>query len=316
MFRMPFFSVIIPLYNKEEYISECLKSALSQTFDDFEIVIMDDGSTDNSASLANNFKSDKINLHHQENQGASEARNNAVKLSSGKYMAFLDADDIWEPDHLQRLSDSINSFPNSGIYTNNYSIKFSESLVKPAILNFDYSGNKPFKVDDFFKASMKDTVVWTSACCIEKTKFIEYGMFNPIYLSSQDLDMWIRIALKESVIFNPSQTMIYNHSIANSLGKVEDNDARFILLSSFNDEEKTNPSLKAYLDLKRYGLALRTKINGEEEISRKTLSLIETSNLSTKQKLLLKIPVSLLRVFNKVRPYLIKNRLYQTIFKG
>ncbi|MCA0132854.1 glycosyltransferase family 2 protein [Winogradskyella alexanderae] len=313
---MPFFSVIIPLYNKEDYISECLESALNQTFKDYEIIIVNDGSTDNSIKLVENFKSDKIRLFHQENQGASKARNNATNFSTGKYLAFLDADDIWKTNHLACLYESISTFKDCGIYTNNYFIKHSNSITAPAKFNFKFNGDKPFILDDFFKASLHETVVWTSACSIKKSKFIDYGMFNPVYLSSQDLDMWIRIALNEAVVFHPKRTMIYNKSIENSLGKIEDNDARFILLSSFKNKEKENPSLKAYLDLKRYGLALRTKINGEEKIHSETVKLIDIRNLSVKQKLLLRTPAFLLMIMNNIRPYLIKNRLYLAIFKS
>ena len=313
---MPLFSVIIPLYNKEEFISECLESALGQSFEDYEIVIVNDGSTDESVKIVEQYRSEKIRLFHQDNQGASKARNNAVEYAKGKYLAFLDADDIWTPEHLQCLKESIDTYPNSGIYANNYLIKYSDTLTVPAKLNIRFSGAKPLKLKDFFKASLQDTVVWTSACCIEKSKFIAYGMFNPIYLSSQDLDMWIRIALKEPIIIHPEQTMIYNHSIENSLGKIEDNDARFILLSSFKQEEKHNPSLKTYLDQKRYGLAIRTKINGELEIHEKTKQLIDITRLNAKQKILLSMPRYFLKILNSIRPMLIKNSLYLRFFKG
>ncbi|WP_411893742.1 glycosyltransferase family 2 protein [Winogradskyella sp. A2] len=313
---MPFFSVIIPLYNKQDYIADCLESALKQNFNDYEIVIVNDGSTDKSSKIAEGFKSDKIRLFHQENQGASKARNNAATFSKGQYLAFLDADDIWKSNHLECLHESIKAFPKSGLYANNYLIKHSQTYIAPAELNIQLTSNVPFILKDFFEASLKDTIVWTSASSIAKSKFESYGMFNPIYLSSQDLDLWIRIALKEPIIFNPKQTMIYNKSIDNSLGKIEDNDARFILLSSFKDYEKGNSSLSHYLDLKRYGLALRTKINGEIKIYKDTLKIIDFKNLNMKQKLFLKTPTFILKLLNKIRLYLVKNSLYLSLFKG
>lgn len=313
---MPFFSVIIPLYNKEDYIAECLESALNQSFNDYEIVIVNDGSTDNSVQIVERINSEKIRLFHQENQGASKARNKAASLSKGQYLAFLDADDIWKPNHLESLNESITTFPNSGIYANNYFIKRSNTYTAPADLNIKVNNNAPFILEDFFEASLKETVVWTSACSIEKSKFESYGMFNPIYLSSQDLDMWIRIALKEPIVFHPKKTMIYNNSIENSLGKIEDNDARFILLESFKEYEQSNCSLKAYLDLKRYGLALRTKINGEDKIYKDTLKTIDFKNLNTKQKILLGTPSFLLKLLNNIRPVIIKNSWYLRIFKS
>ena len=313
---MPFFSVIIPLYNKADYISDCLKSALHQTFEDYEIVIVNDGSTDTSASIVETFKSDRIKLFHQDNLGASEARNNGASFAKGTYIAFLDADDIWKSNHLECIKASIDFLPTAGLYANNYSIKHSTNHILPAILDIDTSKTKPIIVDDFFKASMNDTLVWTSAAAIKKEKFFDYGRFNPIYLSSQDLDLWIRIALKEKVVFNPQSTMIYDKSIDGSLGKFEDNEARSTLFNSFSEFEDNNIYLKKYLDLKRYGLALRTKINGETQIHKETLHTIDFKNLNFKQKLLLKTPTFLLQSLNKIRPYIIKSKLYLVLFKG
>ncbi|BAO76639.1 glycosyltransferase family 2 protein [Winogradskyella sp. PG-2] len=313
---MPFFSVIIPLYNKAEYISECLKSALNQTFKDYEIVIVNDGSTDNSVSIVETFSSEKIKLFHQDNQGASKARNNGSSFAKGTYIAFLDADDIWKPKHLESLKECIDFSPNAGIYATNYHIKHSEHAILPAKLDIDISQSKPLVVEDFFKASLQNTLVWTSAAAIKKDKFIDYDMFNPIYLSSQDLDLWIRVALKEVIVFHPESTMIYDNSIEGSLGKYEDNEARFILFNSFSKFEINNTYLKKYLDIKRYGLALRTKINGESQISKKTIKTIDFKNLNFKQKMLLSTPSVLLQLLNKIRPYLIKNPLYLRLFKN
>ncbi|WP_340154257.1 glycosyltransferase family 2 protein [uncultured Winogradskyella sp.] len=316
MNKIPFFSVIIPLYNKADYISECLKSALNQNFEDYEIVIVNDGSTDKSVSIVESFSSDKINLFHQKNAGASAARNNGAQFANANYIVFLDADDIWKTNHLSCIKESIDLYPNAGLFANNYHIKHSSNHILPAKINIKTGAKQPFILNDFFKASLNDTAVWTSAAAIEKSKFLKYGMFNPIYLSSQDLDLWIRIALKEPIVFNPKITMIYDKSIDGSLGKFEDNDARFILFNSFLKHEKDNVYLKKYLDLKRYGLALRTKINGETKIHKDTLKTIDFSNLNFKQKTLLKTPSFILKSLNKIRPFIIKNKIYLSLFKS
>lgn len=313
---MPFFSVIIPLYNKADYISDCLKSALNQTFENYEIVIVNDGSTDSSVSIVEALETEKIKLFHQDNQGASKARNNGVSFAKGTYIAFLDADDIWKSNHLKCLKESIDFLPTAGLYANNYSIKHNKRHIAPANLDIDTSESKPIIVNDFFKASLNDTLVWTSAACMIKDKFFDYGQFNPIYLSSQDLDLWIRIALKEPIVFHPESTMIYDKSIEGSLGKYEDNEARFILFNSLKEHEKENLYLKKYLDQKRYGLALRTKINGESKIYKDTLKTIDFKNLNLKQKTLIKTPTFLLQSLNKIRPFIIKNKLYLRLFKS
>ncbi len=313
---MPFFSVIIPLYNKADYISECLKSALNQNFDDYEIVIVNDGSTDSSVTKVETFTSDKIKLFHQDNLGVSKARNNATSFAKGIYIAFLDADDLWKPNHLECLKASIDFRPNAGLYANNYAIKYSKTHISPAKLNIDLSQSQPMVVDDFFKASTYDTLIWTSAVSIKKDKFFDYGMFNTNYSTCEDLDLWFRITLKEVVVFNPESTMIYNKSIDGSLGKKEDDRSRSIFLNSFIAYENDNTYLKKYLDFKRYGLALRTKINGESKIYKDTLKTINFKNLNFKQRLLLKTPTPILKSLNRIRPYAIKNRLYLRLFKG
>lgn len=313
---MAFFSVVIPLYNKAYFISDCLESALKQTFEDYEIIIVNDGSTDNSVAVVEGFSSEKITLIHQENQGASKARNNGVAIAKSEFIAFLDADDIWKPNHLEVLKESIDAFPNAGLYANNYAIKHSKTFIKPAKLNIEISNNKPLILDNFFKASLEDVAVWTSCAALKKKLFENFKGFDPIYLSSQDLDLWIRIALQHQVVFNPKSTMIYNKSIIGSLGKYEDNDARYTLYSAFQNEEKKDPYLSMFLNQKRYGLALRTKINGEVAIYRKTMKLINKVHLSRKQKLLLNTPAFILQSLNKIRPYILKNKLYLQLFKN
>lgn len=100
---MPKISVVIPLYNKAFSIEKTLKTVLQQTFSDFEIVIINDGSTDNSAEIVESIKDCRVQLYHQENQGAAAARNFGIEKSNGNLIAFLDADDFWNPNHLEEL---------------------------------------------------------------------------------------------------------------------------------------------------------------------------------------------------------------------
>ncbi|WP_439151669.1 glycosyltransferase family 2 protein [Winogradskyella sp.] len=311
---MPFFSVVIPLYNKAEYISACINSVLQQSFNDYDVIVVNDGSTDDSVGIVEAISSNKISIFNQENSGVSIARNNGVKFAKGEFIAFLDADDIWKNNHLEILNQSIQAFPDAGLYCSNYEINYNGNYTKPAQLNFEYA-NTPMLLKDFFLASLKDTVVWTSASAISRQKFLDIGMFNPIYITGQDLDLWIRIALKDTIIFHPEQTMIYNKSITDSLSKSEHNEARFALFSSFVFYENDNQNLKRYLDKKRYGLALRTKIHGELEIYRKTIKLINKNNLSFKQKTFLNLPGFILAPLNKIRPFIISNKLYLSLFK-
>src|SRR5690606_6986211 len=154
---MPFFSVVIPLYNKEKYIKETLNSVLAQTFQDFEIIVVNDGSTDNSANQILQFKDKRIKVIDQQNQGAASARNQGIEISSSPYIALLDADDTWYKNHLVELKRQIRLFPDAGLYCNNYEIHNFENSLRPATFNFIY-GKSCLIVEDFFKASIINAV--------------------------------------------------------------------------------------------------------------------------------------------------------------
>src|SRR3970040_1764287 len=100
---MPFFSVIIPVFNKEKFIEVTLKSVLNQTFIDFEILIINDGSTDNSAQLIKGFDDPRIRYYYKENSGVSSARNDGIEKTQSNYISFIDADDYWYPDFLEEM---------------------------------------------------------------------------------------------------------------------------------------------------------------------------------------------------------------------
>src|SRR5690606_35592492 len=111
---------IIPLYNKERHIKSTIESVLAQTFQDFEIIIVNDGSTDNSEALVNSISDPRIKYFKQENKGVSTARNFGIEKSSAKLIAFLDADDYWYPNHLNHLKTLFETFPGCGIYATGY----------------------------------------------------------------------------------------------------------------------------------------------------------------------------------------------------
>ena len=105
---MPKFSIIVPVYNVEEYIDDCLKSIKSQTFKDYEVIVVNDGTKDNSMDIVKNYDVEIIN---QENGGLSSARNTGVKKAKGEYLIFLDSDDYIEKDLLKKINDSLKDNP-------------------------------------------------------------------------------------------------------------------------------------------------------------------------------------------------------------
>ena len=310
----PYFSVIVPLYNKEAYIQDTVKSILNQTFTDFEVIIINDGSTDKSLDKISYYTDSRIFIINQENTGVSKARNHGIDLAKAKHMALLDADDCWHKNHLFELKKQIELFPDAGLYCNNYQIYYTKNVCRPANFNFDYKKDCLI-VDDFFKASTINSVAWTSAVGFSKTKFNAVGGFNSKLKTAQDLDLWIRIALKYKVSFNPAITMSYNLFVDKSLSKNEFNKMRHEFINNFLKEEKLNSSLKKYLDINRYSVALRCKINNEKKLYKKLKRELDFNNLNFKQKVLLYLPKLVLKLIKQFQKFLIKNRIYISSFK-
>ena len=108
---MPKFSIVIPLYNKENYIAETLQSVIEQTFKDFEIIIVNDCSTDKSLETVSDFKDPRINIiNHNINSGLSASRNTGIKNAEANYITFLDADDLWKPTFLEKINFLIENY--------------------------------------------------------------------------------------------------------------------------------------------------------------------------------------------------------------
>ena len=124
---MPFFSIIIPLYNKEKFIENTIQSVLGQSFEDFELIVVNDGSTDTSLELVNKLKDKRIKTYSISNAGVSKARNFGIQKATSKLIVFLDADDLWKNNHLQELYNLRKAHPHCGLYTMGYTKKFDNA---------------------------------------------------------------------------------------------------------------------------------------------------------------------------------------------
>lgn len=214
------FSIVIPVYNKEKYISRTLKSILNQTFFNFEIIIVDDGSTDNSIKILKNFDDKRIKVVSQENKGVSSARNLGVEHSKNNYIAFIDADDIWEPEFLENINNLILSFPNAGAYYTNYKVGKEKVEAKKVKQNIEY---KNCLIDDYFQFSLDYKAMWTSCVVIKKNIFIQLGGFCTEYKRGEDLYLWTQIALKYQIAYTNYVGAFYYRDVPNSLSRMKFN---------------------------------------------------------------------------------------------
>ena len=195
------FSVVIPLYNKAPYIAKAINSVLSQTFTDYELVIVDDGSKDDSAEIAAKAIEGRQNcrLIRQENAGVSMARNNGIAASHGDYLCFLDADDWWEPTFLEEMSKLIGEFPEAGICGTNYTI-VNETKKKTRVAKIGVEEGFEKGYINYCRVYAKTLYMplWTGAVCIPRKVFDEMQGFPQGIKLGEDFMLWIRIALTTS----------------------------------------------------------------------------------------------------------------------
>ncbi len=311
---MPFFSIIIPLYNKEKFIENTIQSALNQTFLDFELIVVNDGSTDRSLEIVKAFKDQRIKIYTIRNGGVSRARNFGIQKATTNLIVLLDADDLWKSRHLEELYNLRNAHPNCGLYAMGYTKKFDNANP----MNAHYFGLENYYgvVPDFFSASTVDCVAWTSAVMIPKDIFKNIGYFNESLKSGQDTEMWIRIALNHKVAFCSIKTackvLCFDE---NHLSISEHKIDRLKIFEFFEEEESKCSSLNKYLDLNRFSIAVDRKINGDFENYNILKNSILKKNLNFKQRLVLKCPKVVLIGLKKFQRRLIQQNIYLSPFK-
>ena len=304
------FSVIMPLYNKARYVAKAIDSVLSQSFTDFELVIMDDGSSDDSSAVARKAIDGQVNcyLYCQQNAGVSMARNNAVALSRGNYLCFLDADDWWEPSFLMRMAELIGEYPEAGIYGTGYRI-ISETKHKTrvAAVGVEPGFEKGYINYCRVYANGLYMPLWTGAVCIPRKVFDEMQGFPEGIKLGEDFLLWIRIAMKYKVAFLNMPLASYNQDVemANR-GVVQKgyNPDSFMTFhfNQFEEREKTDHDLKVLLDRLRVFSLLRFRLaNTYKDRVCKEIAKVDFSNVDRKYWFYYKLPYPLIWIILRVR---------------
>ena len=223
------FSVIIPLYNKAPYIRKALESVFAQTYTDYELIVVDDGSTDDSCAIADEFVrevmgnglwaideetnrqspiANRLMLLKQQNAGVSAARNNGVAQASGDYIAFLDADDWWEPTYLEHMAQLIKDYPEAGLYASNY-IYYKPGKTHVAINNIA-TGYFNYPKAYYEGGAMP---VWTGVSMISRKVFDEMGGFPLGIKLGEDFLLWAKTAMHYPVAFLNEALAWYNNDV-------------------------------------------------------------------------------------------------------
>ena len=211
-------SVIIPLYNKENYIAETINSVLNQTYTDFEIIVINDGSTDNSLQELEKIEDKRLKLFSIENAGVSVARNIGVKKSKYDYIAFLDADDYWDQNFLSEMSKLIDDNQKEEVFASGRTSIFKDQMLvynNPFLPEKNTSG----KIDYIKVISQFLPPVNSSNSVFLKKTLVEAGLFKPGQKQHEDHDLWLRICQRNEVVYLNKPLSYYRKNIENSGSK-------------------------------------------------------------------------------------------------
>lgn len=242
------FSIVIPLYNKESSISNTIESVLSQTFTDFEIVVVNDGSTDKGAEKILSFKDDRIRLIQQKSGGVCSARNKGIENASFPYIAFLDADDIWDKDYLKEQQKLIGDFPDAAMWGINFA-----PVVNGEIKPLDTRLPKGFRgiVENYFSMKRHSDLFCSSSVVIKKEAFKVADVFDTRIKYSEDLDMWYRIILNFPVVFFDKIMVYYQHDAENRAMEKKHQLKYFLpyYVDKYAEYKNTNPVFYRFINI-------------------------------------------------------------------
>lgn len=204
-------SVVIPLYNKEKQIARTLQSVLNQKFQDFEIVVVNDGSTDGSVAEAERIKDPRLRLIHQKNAGVAAARNRGIAESRGDYVALLDADDEWETDYLSTQKRLIDTYPDCSVFVVNYAMHDDKGNVSSIIINNVTFSGRDGIIDNYFQiASHSHPPICSISIVASKDVFNSIGGFPEGINSGEDLLTWARLACRYKIAYCREPLAIFN----------------------------------------------------------------------------------------------------------
>ena len=299
----PRFSVIVPLYNKAPYVRHALESVVAQTFRDFEVIVVDDGSTDNSLAVVKEFVEridDRWTILSQVNAGVAVARNNGVVASKGEYICFLDADDWWEKDMLEEMDKLIKEYPDAGLYATNY-VYYKPGKTHVALkLERGYM-NYP---EAYLHGEMPITSITT---CMSRKVFDEMGGFPIGIKLGEDFLLWAKTALNYKVAFCEKPLAYYNNDVPIHMRATRNLHApQYNMLFHLDPiEEEINclqytsnkaADWKALLDKLRVSGLMDYWLSDEyHDAAAAELARVDWSRQSMKAKALFKKPIWLLR---------------------
>jgi len=255
---IPFFSVVIPVYNKGPHIHRSISSVLNQTFQDFELILVNDASTDNSLEEIQKFTDERIRLFQRTEPGPGgyAARNLGIEKAKGEWVAFLDADDEWYPHHLEKMHELAQKYPD--VYFMGCGWQTEKEGVKKE--NAFYKSNKnqtalKISLTDYLKNGLsKKLPVWTSVACVRKSSPVALNLF-PASLGAKrggDLHAWLKMmCYHKEIVWSNHVGAVYHRESINMVTMQAEINFNLLHHKNFNNLTK-NLTNKEIILLKKY----------------------------------------------------------------
>ena len=196
---MPTVSIVIPTFNRSHYLQMAIQSVLNQTYQDFEIIVVDDGSTDDTKKIASSF-GEKVFYFYQSNQGSPSARNAGLRLAKGKYLALLDCDDLFLKDRLERGVKALDQMPHIDLVHGEIQVIDSQGeVISEDTAYFQKFYAKERKTGSSYLQILKGNAMFPSTILFRRECLDQTGFFNPLFPPREDYDWYLRLALQHQV---------------------------------------------------------------------------------------------------------------------
>ncbi len=212
---MPMISVVVPAYNRQHLIVECLKSIAQQTFEDWDVWVVDDGSTDHTLDVVHSLGLPHLHVMQIEHGRQAKARNAALALINSQFVAFLDSDDIWKPDKLEKQIRLFTDRPQVGLVCSD-AFRLEGQGVLPLTT---HQLRPPRRGRVFETLCLNPNFVVTSTVVMRRQCFEEIGLFEPAFVPSEDFHMWLRVAARYEFDYVPEPLVWYRFHAGQSLGE-------------------------------------------------------------------------------------------------
>lgn len=287
------FSVIMPLYNKQDTVIESIQSVLKQTVQDFEIIVVDDESADNSAALAERVLDSRVSVLRKKHGGVSAARNYGVGRARGDYICFLDADDLWLPNHLEALRELILAVPDAGLYAT----CFRQEGADGSVYSPNLGNGHIIEIDNIFRIELEQrSVLHTNSVCMQHSIFKKAGGFVEHERIGEDTSLWYRVAAFHKVAMINVITTVYRlkYSGAISVSGSMNRDWSFLRFYEENvkDSVAIKPEKKStiarFINRYRHSLVRHELLDGKRKAAIEDFEKIDMSLSSKKENIITK----------------------------